>query len=217
MKTIAFLMLAGLVYAGIAYGEEGEEAPVPGPKVFKKIVPKHGNVIVELRGREDGLGFPTDAWTVELSSGTRTFLGASWDTYIIGASVSDDGKYIVLRYHISSGGFAEAFAQVKAGQYRKLFDNSYAAEQIEAGSVPGLEAVDVPWIRRSRNVFYGLRLANSPDRLIFDMGALAVTYSLEQGRITEWQRSILGSSFSRGKRNLSLDIVEPTRFIARIP
>ena len=53
------------------------------------------------------------------------------ETYILGARVFEDSRYIALSYHVSSGGYGAAFVRPSKGGYREL-DGS-AMEQIEKG------------------------------------------------------------------------------------
>lgn len=185
MRTIILSLIAA---TAVSAAVGADELPEHLQKVFKKFPSKNGNVIVELRSHPKA-GSPNTAMVYFPSTGTRQFL-ADTETYVMHAQVSDDGRYIVLQYHVSSGGWFEAFERENHG-YRKLFDNGYALDEVRAGHVAGFSENDIretPY----RNTFCGLYLGQSPTRLIFTFWHdVELTYSLEQRRITEWQRTLL--------------------------
>ncbi len=205
--TVVLFVVAFLVAAMPAGAGQSEPDPTLTLKLFSKVASKNGDIIVELRGDTDVVHEPAEAWILNRKTGKRTFL-AMPATYITNAAISDDARYIVLEYHISSGGYGEAFERGKNGNYRNLADNEFAANEIKAGHVAGLQSNDLIRIHEGHCVDFDLSLAGSPARLIFDMGNLRVTYSLQQRRFTSWERSLLTSTFYEGDRNLSFDIVE---------
>ena len=75
------------------------------------------------------------------------------ETYILGAGVSEDSRYIALSYHVSSGGYGAAIVRLPKGGYRDL--DRYAMEQIEEGNVPGLRLRDIPQVP-GRNIHCGI-------------------------------------------------------------
>lgn len=183
-----FLWSALVCWASIATAAE-EETRGFASYVLRSIPSKSGKVVVELHGPKDGS--PNSASAVFASTGKEIFLAMPQGSDVENAAVSDDGRYIVLTYHISSGGWAEAFVRTKNARYRKFLDNDYALNQLRAGLIPGLQARDLPK-EPGINMHCGLALCHSPDRLIFNFGQrFALTYSLEQRRITTWQRSLL--------------------------
>ena len=205
--VVLVCLTCSLAFAAAAKPETPDAAPTCAPKLFRKVASKDGQVIVELRGHDDDLGYPTQAWTANRSGGIKTFLAAP-ETYIVGAAITADAKYILLVYHISSGGYAEAFERTAKAEYRKFADNNYAANEIKGGHIAGLTDRDVPDIRRGQGVFHGISLARSPDRLIFEMANVTVTYSLDERRFTGWERSLLSSWFTKKDRTFALDLAE---------
>ena len=185
----------------------GDEVPTLGPEVYQTIRSKDGKVMLELRGRV----LPTQAWVIS-AAGKRRFVALS-ETSIIGAEVSEDGRYIALSYHISSGGYGATFVRLPDGGYRELVDNLYAFEQIKKGHVPGLRLRDIPELPR-RSIHCGIFLAHSPDRLIFPISGVSIghevelTYSLEQRRIIGWERLLLECSLFDEAWSFSLSLRE---------
>jgi hypothetical protein len=184
-KTQAMVLLFLGMFSQALFTKEPD---VLAEKLFDRVVSKNGDVIVELRGQsEDRL--PSQAWVVFPDTKERIFL-AKVETYIMDPEISDDGRYIVLPYHVSSGGWFEAFERSEDG-YRKLLNNQYAYEQVKNGRVPGFAPEEIPELS-GKNMFCGLYLAQSPDRLIFTFwDTVHLTYSLQKKRITEWQRTLL--------------------------
>jgi hypothetical protein len=114
-------MRAALISVIVAFVSStlfAEEEPTLGPKVFETIRSKDGKVTLELRasGRDDDIGEPTQAWVVSVT-GKRRFL-AMPETYILGAGVSEDSRYIALSYHVSPGGYGAAFVRLPRGVLR---------------------------------------------------------------------------------------------------
>jgi hypothetical protein len=143
-------LIVTIIVAGIAH-LSGVANAQHGYKDYFKAVAKRGDVVVEIRGSVQQ-NFPTEAWTVSRSTGEETFL-AMPETYIESAAISDDAKYIVLSYHISSGGYGEAFARTRNGRYRKMCENGYAYQQIMAGKVADSPSATSPGDRTTSAIF----------------------------------------------------------------
>jgi len=198
--------LISLIVAFVSPALLAEEQPTLGPKVFETLRSKDGKVALEFRGsgRADDIGEPTQAWVIS-AAGKRRFL-AMPETYILGGGISVDGRYIALSYHVSSGGYGAAFVRTPKGGYREFVDNGYAMAQVEAGKVPGVRFRDIPQTP-GRNIHCGIYLAHSPDRLLFPIGnEFEFTYSLEDRRITGWERLLLEYSRSDDESGISLSL-----------
>jgi hypothetical protein len=158
-------------------------------KVPRRLVSKGGKGVLELRG--DVWGYPSSAWFVSPSTGKETQLQTGCETYIVGAAISDDGTCITLEYHVSSGGHAEAFVREKGGVFKRLFESYDVDEWITSGKVAGLTRSYFPHYPH-RSIHHSISLASSPNRFIFELGfgALRVSYSLDQQRITGWDRIV---------------------------
>ena len=182
-------------------------------KVIKKFPSKNGKVVVELRSHPEST-LPTSATVHFPFTGKRVPLADS-GTYIMGVQLSDNGDYIVLQQHVSSGGWFDVFERNKQG-YRRLFGNGYAWKEVCAGRVEGFSEADLPEIP-GRNVFSSIHLERKPERIVFTIEDIVeFTFSLQKMRITEWQRSLLDSEFFKEGTTLklSLDILSGERGIA---
>ena len=194
-SSIATSIALGLVsFASISFGVEADDEQRV--NVPRRLTPKSGNVILELRG--DTWGFPTSAWLVSPSTGKETFL-ARPETYIYSGAISDDGRCIALHYHVSSGGYAEAFVRWKGGAFKRLFESHYADKLIASGKVDGLSGKDIPRLSH-RNTNHGISLASSPNRFVFDIGngELLLTYSVDKHRVTGWDRVFFSGRYPAG-------------------
>jgi hypothetical protein len=129
------------------------------------------------------------------------------------AAFTDDGQTIVVNKHVSSGGDGVVFARTESGEYRKLLANDYALEQVRSGKVRGLNESDLPQ-EPGRNLYCGLGLLPRSNELLFTFGCShLIFYSLEEQKITSWQRSLLQYSVWRedGEGHFALRLDELSR------
>ncbi len=175
------LFIYPLAVALLTSALPAQQERTPGPKPFETLHSANGEAALELRGNEGIV--PTEAWVVSVKHG-RSFL-ASPETYIEGGGISQNGRYIALSYHVSSGGYGAAFVRQPDGGYRQFVNNGFALEQVKAGHVPGMSFSDLPQ-DHLRNIYCGIYLVHHPDRLLFPVSReLEFTYSLEQRRIRD--------------------------------
>jgi len=193
----SFIAIAtALAFPAFVSASFAGEVLSPQPKIIRAFGSKKGDVILELRGKENTA---REAWAFFPRSGKRRCLAVP-ETYIEGGAISEDGRCIALRYHVSSGGWTEAFVRAGKGEaFSRLFGSAYADRLISAGRVRGLSKKDIPSFEY-RNTFHELHLRSSPNCFISDIGQgkIHVTYSVEKRRIVEWDRRVFaGRSFKR--------------------
>ncbi len=213
---VCALKLAALIAFSSAQGQSEEDCH-SSVKVSNIVSSKNGRVAVEMLRMMNEKGEPeanvVGVYARDLKTGKTHGLPMA-DGGLETAALSEDGRYIVLEYHISSGGDAKGFVRMKNGEYREFIENGYAAEQVRAGKVKGIQETDFP-NTHGRNMYHGLGLAHSPDRLVFALHSrFLIDYSLEKRRITGWQRSILNCEWwGKGRQAIRLDEMSDQRGI----
>jgi hypothetical protein len=154
------------------------------------ILSPNGKYVVELWGNKDSLDSPHSAAVGFVASKDRNGV-AGTETSIVNAAISNDARYVVLNFQISSGGDGGVYERSAGPRYRKILDNSFVLEQVETGRVRGLAEADFQKYG-GRNIYFGLGLIPSSEQLLFTINARhLVFYSLKSRKITGWQRSIL--------------------------
>jgi hypothetical protein len=200
----------------LAQGMKAQNVPF-GRAISKEVLSPNGKYVVELWGLKETPETPFSA-SVGLTTSKRRVLVDSTVTSIENAAVSDDGRFVVLNFHVSSGGDGAAYERMKNGDYRKIVDNSYALQQVRSRRVKGLFVSDIS-NEQGRNTYCGLGLSRISAELFFTFNLRhLIFYSLKERRIARWQRSILQYSGWRTNREslfmLRLDELSKRRGIA---
>jgi hypothetical protein len=181
-------------------------------EMTRRLTSKDGLYVLEVWGVN---GEPThrDAAYAGLAKAKSPALLGEAGSLIENAAISDDGRYIVLNYHVSSGGNGSAFEMSETGEYCELVGNDYALCQVKAGKVRGLNESDLPE-EQGRNLYCDLGLLPATNQLLFTFGNRhLIFYSLEEKKITSWQRSVLqyGGWRQDGQSYFALRIDELSR------